>query len=105
MTTEGVVGRDAELAVLDELFRDIRLHGRVVLLRGEAGIGKSELMRLGRESAARRGLRVLRATGVEGEMTLPFAGLHQLIQPMLGGLSTLPAPPAARADGGLRHDG
>ncbi len=44
------------------------------------------------EAAAQRGLRVLSATGVESEMTLPFAGLHQLVRPLFGRLPALPAP-------------
>ncbi|GAB2472055.1 ATP-binding protein [Jatrophihabitans fulvus] len=92
MTSAGVLGRDAEAEVLDRLCHDVRHRGSAVLIRGEAGIGKSALVRLGRDAAAERGLRVLSATGVEGEMALPFAGLHQLIRPMLGGLATLPAP-------------
>ena len=92
MTTVGVVGRDAEIAALHQLVCDIRRRGAAVLVRGEAGIGKSALLRLGREAAAERGLRVLSATGVESEMTLPFAGLHQLIRPLLDRLPALPAP-------------
>ncbi|SEQ41604.1 ATP-binding protein [Microlunatus flavus] len=92
MTTAGVVGRDAELAVLDRLVGDVRDRGAAVLVRGEPGIGKSALLRLAREAAAERGLRVLGATGVESETTLPFAGLHQLLRPLLGRLPALPSP-------------
>ena len=92
MTTVGVVGRDTEIDALDRLIGDVRNRGAAVLVRGEAGIGKSALLRLAREAAAERGLRVLSATGVESEMTLPFAGLHQLVRPLFGRLPALPAP-------------
>ncbi|MFC5063677.1 ATP-binding protein [Actinomycetospora atypica] len=87
-----MVGRDAEIDALDRLLRDIRGRGTAVLVRGEAGIGKSALLRLVRDTAAERGLRVLGATGVESEMTLPFAGLHQLVRPLFDRLPALPAP-------------
>ena len=48
MTTVGVVGRDAEVAALDRLIREVRRRGAAVLVRGEAGIGKSALLHLGR---------------------------------------------------------
>jgi DNA-binding CsgD family transcriptional regulator len=59
-------------------------------LRGEAGIGKSALLDYVSESAT--GCRLARASGVESEMELAFAGLHQLCAPMLVGLDRLPAP-------------
>ena len=62
----------------------------VLVLRGEPGIGKSALL----EYAAGRaeGCRIIRATGVEWEMELPFAGLHQLCVGLLEGRERLPAP-------------
>ena len=62
----------------------------VLVLRGEAGIGKSALLDYAAERA--EGCRVLRAAGVEWEMELPFAGLHQLCAPLLDGCERLPAP-------------
>jgi len=62
----------------------------VLVLRGEPGIGKTALLGYAAERA--RGFRVVRAAGVESEMELPFAGLHQLCGPMLGGLGRLPLP-------------
>ena len=59
-------------------------------LRGEAGIGKTALLRYLIESAS--DLTVARAAGVESEMELPFASLHQLSGPMLDRLERLPAP-------------
>ena len=65
-------------------------HSRVLVLRGEAGVGKTALL----EYLAARGseCRVARAAGVESEMELPFAGLHQLCLPMLDRLTHLPDP-------------
>ena len=62
----------------------------MLVLRGEAGIGKSALVEYLARSAA--GCRVARAAGVESEMELPFAGLHQLCAPMMGYVDRLPGP-------------
>jgi DNA-binding CsgD family transcriptional regulator len=62
----------------------------VLVLRGEAGVGKTALLDYVLERAS--GCRIARAVGVESEMELPFAGLHQLCAPMLGRLEHLPAP-------------
>jgi len=63
---------------------------RVIVLRGEAGVGKSAL--LGYLSGRVAGWHVARAAGVESEMELAYAGLHQLCAPMLDHLDRLPAP-------------
>ena len=63
---------------------------RVVVLRGEAGVGKTALLEYLLERAS--GCRIARAAGVESEMELPFAGLHQLCAPMLEHLDRLPSP-------------
>jgi DNA-binding CsgD family transcriptional regulator len=84
-------GRRAECAELERLLEVMHTgHSGVVVLRGEAGIGKTALL----EYAAKRadGCRVARAVGVESEMELPFAGLHQLCAPLLAGLERLPPP-------------
>src|SRR4051812_48358686 len=84
-------GRRDECAVIDRL-----LHGAVdgrsgvLLVRGEAGVGKTALLTYAIESAS--DLTVLRAVGVESEMELPFAALHQLCAPMLDRLERLPSP-------------
>jgi DNA-binding CsgD family transcriptional regulator len=84
-------GRTEECALLDELVSSVRRgESRSLLLRGEAGIGKSALLAYLVASAA--DLSVARATGVESEMELAFAGLHQLCAPLLGELDRLPAP-------------
>ena len=84
-------GRRDELAVLDTLLDGARA-GRsgVLVLRGEAGIGKTALLEHAIESAADATL--LRAVGVESEMELAFAALHQLCAPVDDFVDRLPAP-------------
>src|SRR3954452_1360137 len=84
-------GRRDECAVIDRL-----LHGAVdgrsgvLLVRGEAGVGKTALLEYAIGWAS--DMTVLRAVGVESEMELPFAALHQLCAPMLDRLERLPRP-------------
>jgi len=86
-----LAGRSAEGTRLDRLLADARAgQSAVLVLRGEPGIGKTALLGYAAERAA--GFQVVRAAGVESEMELPFAGLHQLCGPMLGGLGRLPPP-------------
>src|SRR2546427_639941 len=78
-----LAGRGAEGARLDRLLADARARQSAVLvLRGEPGIGKTALLGYAAKRAA--GFQVVRAAGVESEMELPFASLHQLCGPMLG---------------------
>jgi DNA-binding CsgD family transcriptional regulator len=84
-------GRRAECGVLDGLLEGVRGgHSAVLVVRGEAGVGKTALLDYAVASAP--DLRSARATGVESEMELAFAGLHQLCGPMLDGLERLPDP-------------
>ena len=77
--------------MLDRLLADaLTGRSRVTVLRGEAGVGKSAL--LGYLSGRVAGWHVARAVGVESEMELAYAGLHQLCAPMLDHLGRLPAP-------------
>src|SRR5215213_1476113 len=86
-----LLGRAEECAVLDGLIDDVRRgQSRSLVLRGEAGIGKTALLKYLVESAS--DLTVARAVGVESEMELAFASLHQLCGPMLDRLPRLPAP-------------
>ena len=74
--------RQHERAVLDGLLQGARAgHGGVLVVRGEAGIGKTALLDYAVESAP--DLRMLRAVGVESEAELAFAALHQLCVPLL----------------------
>ena len=84
-------GRRAECLALDRLLEAAHAgQSAVLVLRGEAGIGKTAL--LGYAAGRAEGWRVLRAIGVESEMELPFAGVHQLCAPLLEGLTGLPTP-------------
>ena len=79
------------MRLLDGLIADVRRgQSRSLLLRGEAGIGKTALLEYLVESAS--DLTVARAVGVESEMELAFSSLHQLCGPMLDRLPRLPAP-------------
>src|SRR3954447_24466548 len=84
-------GRHRESEFLSTLATDVRAaRSRAVVIRGEAGIGKTALLQL----LVRRadGCRFIRAAGVESEMNLPFAALHQLCGPFLDRLDSLPSP-------------
>ncbi|MEU4656372.1 LuxR family transcriptional regulator [Streptomyces sp. NPDC023723] len=84
-----LIGRHAEMRRLDELTGAAREgRGGALVLRGEAGIGKSALLAHAGRSAA--GLRTLRASGSQYERELPFAALHQLCVPLLPHLAGLP---------------
>jgi DNA-binding CsgD family transcriptional regulator len=82
-------GRSEQLTAIDLLLEGMR-SGRAgaLVLRGEAGIGKTALLDAAAEKAA--GARVLRVTGVESEAELPFAGLHALMRPALAEIGALP---------------
>jgi DNA-binding CsgD family transcriptional regulator len=76
--------RDRELASLQSLIEDVRSGiGRVALIDGRAGIGKSRLLRELREQAAGEGLRVLAGRGSELEREFPFGVVRQLFEPLL----------------------
>jgi DNA-binding CsgD family transcriptional regulator len=84
-------GRSGELSVLSQLVEAVRAgESRVLVVRGEPGVGKTALLEYlaGRAS----GCRVARAAGVQSEMELAFAGLHQLCAPMMDHLEQLPVP-------------
>ncbi|WP_432989064.1 ATP-binding protein [Dactylosporangium sp. CA-233914] len=88
-------GREHESRRLAALVESARHRGGALVVRGEAGIGKSALLRQARRVAAGHGLLVLTATGTEAEARLPFAGLHQLVRPVLGRAEELPGPQRA----------
>jgi DNA-binding CsgD family transcriptional regulator len=87
-----LLGRDRELARLYALVDRIEEQGSALVVRGEAGIGKSALLAAARERALDRGVTVVSTTGALSEARLAFAGLHQLLLPLLGGLDLLPDP-------------
>jgi DNA-binding CsgD family transcriptional regulator len=93
MSGTALLGRRRECEQLSSLAAAAKAgRSQVLVLRGEAGIGKSALLEFLLERVA--GCRVARAVGVESEMELAFAGLHQLCAPYLDRLDTLPAPQA-----------
>jgi DNA-binding CsgD family transcriptional regulator len=90
-STDRLLGRSVELRALERLLSAVRSgHSGVLVVRGEPGIGKSALIEGLVRSASE--FLTLRAVGVESEMELPFAGLHQLCSPLLDRLPLLPGP-------------
>ena len=86
-----LLDRERERAALDGLLADLRLgRGGALVVRGEAGVGKSALLEYVAGAAA--DMRVARAGGVESEMELAFASVHLLCAPLLDRLESLPAP-------------
>src|SRR3954471_62274 len=87
----GLLGRRSETEALDRLLEAVRAgESRALVIRGDPGVGKTALLEYVVEHAM--GCRVARAAGVQAEMELPFAGLHQLCAPMLDRLDRLPDP-------------
>src|SRR5918994_3861756 len=90
----GLLGRADERELLDRLLENVRAgQSAVLVVRGEAGVGKTALLHYCARQGS--GFHVARTGGVESEMELPFAGLHQLCAPMLGRLGALPQPQQA----------
>ncbi|MGZ4757000.1 MAG: AAA family ATPase, partial [Acidimicrobiia bacterium] len=84
-------GRNSERQVLDRLLDQVRMgESAVLVLRGEAGAGKTALLRYCARQAS--GFRLVEIAGVESEMELPYAALHQLCAPMLSRLGRIPLP-------------
>jgi hypothetical protein len=89
--TGAMLGRERECAALDTLLQGVRTgHSRVLVVRGEAGIGKSAL--LDHLAARAADHQVQRTAGVESELELPYSGLHQLCAGMLDHLERVPGP-------------
>jgi len=91
-------GRREERALIGSLLAGARGgHSGVLVVRGPAGIGKRAL--LGDATEQARGFRLLQCAGVESETELAFAGLHQLLRPVLDRLDQLPGPQASALEG------
>ena len=88
---ERIIGREAELARLRGLVDPVPQASQVLLVIGEAGLGKSVLLADTAERARAAGMRVLPVTGRESESKLAFAGLHQLLRPVLSRAAGLPS--------------
>ncbi len=95
-----LLGRKDERLAFDRLFAQAR-DGRsgVLAIVGEPGIGKTALLEYAAESA--KGMRILRARGIESEAVIPFAGLAELLRPALGMLDRIPTPQATALAGAL----
>jgi predicted ATPase len=93
-----LLGRATEAAMVVGLLKGAE-DGRsaVLVIRGEAGIGKSALLEQARTDAV--GFTVLRGVGIESESELAFATLHQILRPVLDRIERLPAPQAAALRG------
>lgn len=90
-----LVGRESEMSRLRALLDDARGgRGAAVVLHGEAGVGKSTLLRELQPEAEAHDLRVLRTSGIEAESPLAFGALHRLLLPLLDRLDRLPSPQA-----------
>src|ERR1700735_5230217 len=96
-----IIGREAEFARLRGLVDPVPRASRVLLVVGEAGMGKSVLLADAAEGARAAGMRVLSVSGRESESGLAFAGLHQLLRPVLSSVAGLPDRQAQALAGAL----
>lgn len=87
----GLIGRNPEVRALIELVdAAARAQGGALLVRGGAGIGKSSLLSAAKAHGLASGFKILMTTGIESESKLPFAGLHQILRPILQEVDRLP---------------
>src|ERR1700730_18004412 len=91
MVQPGLVGRERETDLIARLLEDVDQRGGALVVRGEAGIGKSALLAAASRSATARGMQVMSTAGVHSERNLPYAGLHQLLRPVLPQIGDLPS--------------
>src|SRR5260370_14898621 len=96
-----LIEREQESAVLEGLVDRLPDGGGAVVVRGEAGIGKSALLQRVRRRAEAQGVRPLITVGVESEVEFAFAGLHQLLRPVIGALAWLPESPLQTLEAAL----
>jgi DNA-binding CsgD family transcriptional regulator len=96
-----IIGRDAALARLRALVDAVPQASQVLVVIGEAGMGKTALLADAAERARSAGMRVLSVTGRESESKLAFAGLHQLLRPVLSSATGLPGRQAQALLGAL----
>src|SRR5215469_9144810 len=88
-------GRERELRIIDELLDSAIDRGSALLVRGEAGVGKTALLDAAKSRADLRSMSVLALTGVPSETNLPFAGLCELLRPIVDRTEQLPGPQQA----------
>jgi DNA-binding CsgD family transcriptional regulator/tetratricopeptide (TPR) repeat protein len=89
---QGLVGREAELTLLAGLIGEAPRRGHAIVLLGDPGIGKTSLLRAAAARAREAGFTICETAGVETEALLPYAGLHQLLRPVLSNAARLPTP-------------
>jgi DNA-binding CsgD family transcriptional regulator len=96
-------GRERELRAIEERLEAASDGGSALLVRGEAGVGKTAILEAAKLRAASRGMSLLAATGVPSETNLPFAGLYDILRPIVERREQLPGPQrdALRAAFGL----
>ena len=87
-----LLGRESEVRLVGGLVDRVTDRGGALVVSGGPGIGKSALLGEAARHARNRGMLVLKVTGVQSEAVLPFAGLHSLLQPLLGRVDALGAP-------------
>jgi DNA-binding CsgD family transcriptional regulator len=78
-----IFGREVESGSLNQVVTRTATEGAALVVRGSAGIGKTTLLASARENAVQRGMQVWKVSAASSEMTIPFAGLHQILLPML----------------------
>ena len=92
LASDPIVGRERELEQLGRLVDGIGARGGAVVVRGEAGIGKSALLHAVEQRALARGAIVTTLVGTPSEGRFAFGAVHQLLRPFLDAAETLPAP-------------
>ncbi|PWB96477.1 LuxR family transcriptional regulator [Salinibacterium hongtaonis] len=98
-TVADLLDRGVEVGAVERLLSHARAgRSSTLVVRGEAGIGKTALLDLGRDSAQSSGFRVESSTGVEAESQFAFAGLHQLCAPLFDRADALPDPQRSALD-------
>lgn len=95
LTPPALVGRAAELAVIDGHFDTARTRGAGLMLSGEAGVGKTALLDAAAMRASEAGFRVLRISGCPFQRGVGFSALNQLLHPLAEEIPALPARQAA----------
>jgi DNA-binding CsgD family transcriptional regulator len=85
-------GREREMRVIEDELRLVNDRGSALLIYGEPGVGKSSILAAAKSLAAGRNVAVLSATGVQSETNLPFAGLYDLLRPIIERAKRLPGP-------------
>ncbi|WP_250005045.1 LuxR family transcriptional regulator [Actinoplanes sp. M2I2] len=86
-----IIGRDEELDRLTRSFGRLPYEGTVAIVDGEPGIGKTALVAAAARAGRAAGLRQVQCAGIQNGAAPGFSGLHQLLQPLLGGLTAVPA--------------